>query len=254
MESNSANRSIEIKDNWHEEFFPGGWDFVQDDFMPSERTALEVAFIDSFAKENNLKKILDVPCGTGRVSIELAKMGYPVTGIDFNPNVVKKARERSAGLDVEFIEGDMRSLPYKEEFDLITCMWGSFGYFSDEENFAFIESAAKALKPGGAVIMDAILTECIMRFFRPSDVRRVSGGFLIEEREFDFETSRINVEWTFLSDENKFIRTSSIRLYTYMELISLLKKAGFTKFLPYGGYNREDFSINNLRLNLCAFK
>ena len=245
---------MEIKENWHEEFFPDGWDFVQDGFFPPEKTKLEVDFIDSFAQKHGYKKILDVPCGTGRISLELAKNGYSITGIDFNPNMLKIARERLGSLDAEFIEGDMRNLPYKGEFDMITCMWGSFGYFSDEENFAFLASAASALRPGGAMVMDAILIEGLMRSYRPLDTRKLAGGFLIEERDFDIITSRINVEWTFLSEEKKFTRTSSIRLYTYRELIAMFEKAGFTKFLPYGGYNGEKFSLKNLRLNLCAIK
>lgn len=137
---------MEIKKNWQEDFFIDGWDKFQDAYLAPERAIEETNFIDEFAKERGYKKVLDIPCGTGRISIPVAQRGYEVTGIDFNPNAVRIARERSSGMNIEFVEGDMREISYREEFDLITCMWGSLGYFSDEENFNFFCSLYKALR------------------------------------------------------------------------------------------------------------
>ena len=245
---------MKIKENWQEEFFIDGWDFLQDVFLPPERAVEEINFIDRFAKEKGYLKVLDIPCGTGRISLPLAEKGYDVTGIDFNPNVIKLAKERSGDKKVEFLQGDMREITYKEEFDLISCMWGSIGYFSDDEDFNFFRASHDALRPGGAMIIDTFTLEIIMRIYSQMDARKFESGYLIEDREYDLRNSRINVEWTYISEEKKFKIHSSIRLYTYKELLDMLQKAGFKEFLPFGGFNDEKFSINSRRLELIAIK
>ncbi|MCB0724379.1 MAG: class I SAM-dependent methyltransferase [Ignavibacteriae bacterium] len=245
---------MEIKKNWQEDFFIDGWDKFQDAYLAPERAIEETNFIDEFAKERGYKKVLDIPCGTGRISIPVAQRGYEVTGIDFNPNAVRIARERSSGMNIEFVEGDMREISYREEFDLITCMWGSLGYFSDEENFNFFCSLYKALRPGGAAVFDTLTLESIMRIYSPTDTRKMEGGYLIEERKYDARNSRINVEWIFLRGKEELKVHSSIRIYTYKEHIDMLEKAGFTEFRSFGGFKGEEFTVNSRRLELIAIK
>lgn len=248
---------MEIKENWQEEFFIDGWDKLQDDFPVNQRSHQEAEFIDRIAKPRGYNKVLDIPCGTGRLSIELAKIGYDITGIDFNPNAIKKAEARAKELNLSntnWIVGDMRNIIYKEDFDLVTCMWGSIGYYSDEENFKFFKSCADALRDKGAFILDTYTLENIMRIYSSKDVIEAGDNYVFEEREFDFHTSRVNTKWTMFIDGKKLVRTGSIRIYTYKELTDMLNKAGFNNFLSFGGINDEKFTIDSRRLELIAIK
>lgn len=66
-------------------------------------------------------KVLELGCGTGRLTIPLAKNGYNITGVDFTSSMLQKAKAKTtkAGLNIEFIEADMRTLSLSEKFDLI---------------------------------------------------------------------------------------------------------------------------------------
>ena len=87
-------------------------------------------------------KILDVPCGAGRLSIELASRGYQVTGVDINSILLgeskRKAEER--GFQITLEQRDMRELPWHGGFDGAICFWSSLGYFDELGN-------QKSLKP-----------------------------------------------------------------------------------------------------------
>src|SRR5687767_11307257 len=101
-------------------------------------------------------RMLDVPCGAGRLSIGLAAEGYRVTGTDLSSRLLAMAKEDAAARHVEvtFLEGDMRQLPFERQFEGAVCFWESFGYFDDAGNLEFLRSVARALRPRGRFVMD----------------------------------------------------------------------------------------------------
>jgi cyclopropane fatty-acyl-phospholipid synthase-like methyltransferase len=158
-------------DPWWESFFRGPWEQIQLPGYPEERTKNEVSFMEDALGLAGGERILDVPCGEGRHSIELARRGYRSTGVDFNPNAVAVAEQRAttAGVDVDFSCADMRALEYHEEFDAAICFFGSFGYFGDAENAEFVHRVARALRPGGRFLIDTHVTESLYPQFRERD-------------------------------------------------------------------------------------
>jgi len=83
-------------------------------------TIQEVNFIEQEIGYDKTKRIIDIGCGTGRHSIELAKRGYSVTGIDLSESQLKCAREKAAeaGINIKFERIDARLLKFKNEFDV----------------------------------------------------------------------------------------------------------------------------------------
>src|SRR5512135_491590 len=77
----------------------------------------------------------DLGCGRGRHAIPLARRGYRVTGVDISDYMLQKARRSAAreGVDVEWVQEDMRTFCRRDAFDLVISLFTSFGYFSDEE-------------------------------------------------------------------------------------------------------------------------
>ena len=65
--------------------------------------------------------VLDLACGHGRIANRLAARGAAVTGLDVTPRFLELAREDAAtrGVEVEYVQGDMRSLPWTERFDRV---------------------------------------------------------------------------------------------------------------------------------------
>ena len=98
-------------------------------------------------------KIIDIGCGTGRHSIELAKRGYKITGIDLSESQLKRAREKAKeqGLEIDFQKHDARDIPFEGEFDLamMLCEGGFPLMETDEMNFEILKNATKVLRVKG---------------------------------------------------------------------------------------------------------
>ncbi len=86
-------------------------------------------------------KILDLACGYGRHTIPLAKMGYDMTGLDYTEKFIQMAEEKAKeeNLQIEFLVGDMRKIPFENHFAGVISYFTSFGFFSDEENFEVLK-------------------------------------------------------------------------------------------------------------------
>src|SRR5262245_54265254 len=119
------------REDWWTHFFVDFFYELQSGTDADEQTKAEVDALERLLNLGEPLRILDIPCGAGRHSVELARRGHQVTGIDFNPKVVELAKRaaRSAELRVDFRQGDMRELPFVAQFERAICHWGSFGYF-----------------------------------------------------------------------------------------------------------------------------
>jgi len=101
-------------------------------------------------------EVLDLACGHGRIANRLAGLGARVTGLDPTAVFLERARSDAAalGVEVEYVEGDMRELPWEESFDRVVSWFTSFGYFDDETNRAVLGGIHAALRPGGALLIE----------------------------------------------------------------------------------------------------
>ena len=144
---------------WYEKLF-ANYARTYDKEGFTQGTLQEAGFIEREIGRNKQAKILDVGCGTGRHSIELARRGYNVTGIDLSAAQLKHAREKAkaAGVSVRFIQKDARKAGFSKQFDLVImlCEGGFSLMATDEENYAILASCAKALKKGGKFIFTSL--------------------------------------------------------------------------------------------------
>jgi len=172
-------------------------------------------------------RVLDVPCGTGRIATRLARRGFALVGIDATAPFLDVVR--GAGLPV--IRGDMRTHVVRPNaFDAAICLWGSFGYFDDAGNLAQAAAVADALAPGGRFLLDTIVADSVLERFQPTASWTVGGVAVDELRIYHEDTRRIETTWTFVRGDETVVRTTFVRLYSVAELTDLLATAGFASF------------------------
>ena len=243
---------------WYKTFF--GEDYLRIyDFLTPERTGREVEGVVGLLGLPEGSAILDLCCGHGRHSIELAKRGFRVTGLDLSGVFLEHAREaaESEGVDVRWMEGDMRRIPFEGEFDAVINMFTAFGYLeSEEEDQEVLRQVHKALKPGGLFLLEVMQREWLMRHFDPGGVMRHADGLIVlEERDFDMLTSRCNVRVTMLlPDGQRREYGHAARIYTLTDLVRMMNLAGLHVEGYYGGLDGSTLGMDSRRLVMVAAK
>ena len=216
---------------WYEELFENfSENYEKESF--TEGTTGEVDFMENEINSNKSFRILDIGCGTGRHSLELARRGYQVTGIDLSGSMIERA-EALAGkenLKIEFIVMDARDFDFKESFDLAVMICeGAFPLMeTDEMNFSILRNAFSSLKPGGKFIFSTLnglfpLFHSVKDFVNSGSDRGESS-----KNSFDLMTFREHSVYETEDDNGrKKVLKCNERYYVPSEITWLVKSAGF---------------------------
>lgn len=202
--------------------------------------------------------VLDMGCGVGRHAIEFARHGYRVTGVDRTAKYLREAKNKAGeqGLDVEWVEADMRRFRRDGAFDLAVSMLTSFGYFpnaADDRRVA--ENLFASLQPGGVFVMDLMGKEVLARQFRRQDWQeQPDGTMLLEQRSVKDGWGTLEMRWIVIRGEDIRQHRFELRLYSAAELQALLEGIGFVDVTAYGSVKGTPYDDNAERLVLAAWK
>lgn len=217
-----------------------------------------IKLTDLILLETKLAKgssILDAACGAGRHCLLFAKKGYDVDGFDLSKNLLSIAHRRAKeeNLKIKFRLGDIRSISYENEFDLVTNLFTSFGYFdTDTENFSFVKNSLKFIKPGGYYAID-FFNKKYLEENLVSRSENLMGSFpVIEERAI--ENGRVNKVITLKKPGIDRVYTESVKLYTFEELLEKFNGIGFKFMKAFGSYDGEEFDINISPRTIIIFR
>jgi SAM-dependent methyltransferase len=249
--------TIEVSPDWYQNYFGPEWLGLATQQFTPEQTLAQVDFIVKAADLAPDAAILDLCCGHGRHSVELARRGYRVVGLDISAPSLDLARAAAANVGVvaEFIQGDMRTIPYQAEFDLVINIFTAFGYLeSQAEDQKVLNAVAKALKPGGRFLLDTINHAWLMHNFQRRGWTPLDDGvILLEDRAFDLRTGRNNVTWTFLyPDGHRHVQSHSLRVYTLVEFEAMLQAAGLALRQVWGSFEGKRYGLDTNRMILLA--
>ena len=243
-----------ISPDWHESFFEGLWLEVQPHSFSAEQSKEDALAIQELLHLMPGARVLDVPCGDGRITTELAARGFQMTGLDRSTALLEKARESSAkrGLKIDWRQGDMWKLELSGRFDAAICLWHSFGYGTEEQDLDFFRSVSDRLQAGGALLLDGHVAETLLPSWEDRGWRDANGVLVAEERAYDPAQSRVLTEWTLAGKGITERLGSSIRIYTYQELVNCLRTVGFADFAAFGAFDGEPFELGSPRMVLRA--
>lgn len=203
------------------------------------------------------KRILDVACGFGRHSNLLAGKGFRVTGVDTNPEFLKMARERASKEDVspEYIEMDMRELPFEKEFDMALSLFTSFGYFPDAENEKVLDGISRALVPGGAFVLDIVNRDGLLsRGGHGTFVARNGEDMMITEDSYNPREDRLESRRTCLIGKDKREMSMTLRLFSLKEITLRLKQYALVVYDVRGSFRGDPFTLTSPRCILYCRK
>lgn len=183
--------------------------------------------------------VLDLACGHGDLANRLAARGCRVTGLDFSSVFLERARAdaAAAGLTVDYVEGDMRSLPWDDgRFDRVVNWSTAFGYFDDVTNRAVLDQIVRVLRPGGRLAMDLDNLPKFLASYAPSRVvaARENGDMLVDRYHLDALTGRFEAERTVVRDGRARRVNFVKRLFGFPEIRDWLLAAGFAAMTGYG--------------------
>ena len=242
--------------DWFEGFFDEDYLQFAVDRFTADDTAAEVDFLVAVLGVGEGSRVLDLACGHGRHSVELARRGAAVTGVDLSgPSLeLAAARAAEAGVEVRFERADMRRIAYEAEFDAVINMFTAFGYFAEEaEDRLVLERIAAALVPGGGFLMEFGNPVSVFGRFEARGWHRLSDGTLmLEERVYDAPRGRFETCWTFVHGGERRERRFSHRGYTAPELAAMAVAAGLELERFWGGLDGSELEMGSRRIVMLA--
>ncbi len=223
--------------------------------LTPERTARDVDLIWRLLDLRAGAAVLDLACGHGRITNPLAERGCTMTGLDVTPAFLDQARHDAArqGLTVEYVAGDMRSLPWIDRFDGILSWFTAYGYFDDEDNRAVLAQAYHALKPGGTLLIDLNNRDYILRHYQHAAVVEREDNFMIDSMRYDVATGCNHTERIIVRDGQVRRMRFFVRLLTYPELSAWLRQAGFAQVSGYD-QDGQELTAGSRRMIVVATK
>ena len=244
-------------DNWYQTFFQGVVLDMWRAATPEELTQAEVAFLERELALEPGARVLDVPCGHGRHSVELAARGYRPTGVDLAEGMIASARQVAAerGVEVDWRQTDMRDLPRDGSYDAAFCFGNSFGYLGPAGNREYLEAVAASLRSGGRFAMHSgMVAESLLPRLEERGWAPVDDILFLEENRYDAAESCLETVYTFVKDGETTSRTARHWVYTLRELRQLLGDVGLTTVGLYRSGDGEPYELDSPRLLLVAEK
>jgi SAM-dependent methyltransferase len=246
-------------DPWHEQ--DDFWESFYPTMFSQERMEAAVSDVDHLLTRMDLPEgsaVLDLACGPGRHALELARRGFRVTGVDRTTAYLERAQEQAnqEGLAIEWIQADMRDFSRPNAFDAAINMFTAFGYFEDPaEDRIVVDNVLRSLRSSGVFLMELMGKERLARIFRERDWHEEPDGTLVlEERRIRPGWDWIENRWILLKGETRKEFEVSHRVYSAVELSSLLTDSGFTSVEVYGSLEGTPYDQNAKRLVIVAHK
>ncbi len=213
----------------------------------------DLPFYKRWLPKNKGARILELCCGTGRLTLPIAKDGYDISGVDYTPSMLEEAKMKAsaAGLEIDFIEADMRTLDLPSKYDLIFIPFNSIHHlYTNEDVFKAFDVVKKHLKDGGQFLFDCFnpniqyVVESQKEQMEIAKYTTKDGREITLKQTMRYENAnQINrIEWHyFINGKFDSIQNLDMRLFFPQELDFYLKSSGFNIIHKFGSFEEEAF-------------
>jgi SAM-dependent methyltransferase len=251
-----------IPSNWYEDFFHGvSLDLWRKAISP-EQTKREADFLVKALECEAGSHLLDVPCGNGRLSFELAERGYRVKGMDISKEFIQEAQSNAAHASAsntggtpepQFLLGNMRKIEGEAIYDGAYCFGNSFGFLDYAHMESFLSGVACALKPGARFVVETgMAAESILTKFEAEASHQIEDILVIIKERYLAEESCIDTEYVFERNGEVESRKAKHWIYTVAEIRRMLERAGFEVLNVYGSLKFEPYVLGSEELLVIA--
>ena len=228
-----------------------------------EDTKRQVDFIVKTLRLAGNERILDLACGFGRHSLELARRGFEVVGVDITPEYVAYASEQAEKekLNARFQCSDIRRLAFQNEFDVVLNMAdGAIGYLeNDTENRKIFEVISAALMPGGQHLMDIMNGDYARTHFPCKQWDSGEKGLTLSQFEWDCASKTLiygQKDYRFgdVLCKPEFLEGNPIRLYTLNEITSDFEALGMQVKQSFADFSGKSLTEKDIQMIVCSEK
>jgi cyclopropane fatty-acyl-phospholipid synthase-like methyltransferase len=244
--------------NINNTFFEGFYKDVWRKLIPQGLTEAEADFIMDIASLEDEGKVLDLMCGYGRHSVELAKRGAQVTAVDNSVDYIEEIKQVAAGndLNIEALCENVITLTLDEVYDTAICMGNSFAFFKEEEVLRILRNLSTNLKREGTFIINTwMIGEIAIRHYREKDWFYVDDYKYLVDNKYCFNPTRIESEHIIIRSDGETEALKGVDyIFTLAELQNMFEQTGFTLHEVYSTPRKKKFQFNDTRAYIVAKK
>lgn len=235
-------------------FFSTGSPFLDHPLLTAQRTATEVDFVLSQTRLTTDERILDIGCGPGRHSIELAQRGYQAVGIDTSTAMIEAATERAAqaGVQPKFWQISAEKFSTAKKFEAAICLFTTLGQINTNDkksqskpDHPLLHQVAKVLVPGGTFTLEVPQKGWVINNLKKTDRFGDDLQYTDIRRTYDSEYSMVTETFTLVSPEGTREYLLRYHLYTLQQVRAMLENAGFEIIQTYGDFQQAPLNATS---------
>ncbi len=232
--------------NWFETFFEGLALDMWRGAVTAGQTLCEADFLTEQLALQPGMSALDVPCGYGRHAVELARRGIAMTGVDISTGFLEEAHTRAPA--IEWVQSDMRRLPWIARFDAAYCCGNSFGYFDHDNCQKFLDAIAVVLKPGGRFILESgAVSESILPALRPERKLLIGDLDFHSRNIYDAAESRMDITYTFTRGDQQEVKPIHQWVHSAAEIRRMFSRSGLEPLTVFGDFEGARYALGSPR-------
>lgn len=245
-------------ENINNTFFDGHYKEIWRHIFPEKTTLAEIDFIINDARLEPGNYVLDIMCGYGRHTLELARRGMNVTAVDNLPDYINEIKSKAGAenLPINSLCEDVLEVQLDRQYDAVICMGNSLQFFNEQDTLKLLNNLSEHLKPGGKFYINTwSIAEIAMKNFKEKSWSKMGDLLFLTDSKIVLHPTRMETNSTIITDNGEREEKSGVDfIYSISEIEVMLNKTGFQLKEIYSIPGKKLFSIGEPRAYIVTEK